>query len=329
MARGGEWLGGGYRSGKRGKWCWYKWATIIVCSINTVVAFFVLHSLFTSLYMYNDYQKDFRYSPDQVRTMEDSIRIRKGSEPTELIKLVTQIKQKLLVEEKVVGVPHPMKQKIADEIIATLRGLKGVVNATLQTEAVENWRKAKVEEANKVIHGNKSNSSIAPEEAVALARALEIDWFELSEEIGLHIPVEVINKEHDDKPDGAEFESEIVAGKKLPPECHAELHTDYDGDAVRWGLTHLKESAYDCCMACLDQAKHAKPGEKKCNIWVYCPSETGCYSPDIYQHKHQECWLKSSENPRLNFKARYSESFRHVNPNAPLLVPWMSGVVSV
>lgn len=31
------------------------------------------------------------------------------------------------------GVPHPMKQKIADEIIATLRGLKGVVNATLQT----------------------------------------------------------------------------------------------------------------------------------------------------------------------------------------------------
>ena len=87
-------------------------------------------------------------------------------------------------------------------------------------------------------------------------------------------------------------EEEILPGRPLPPECHAELHTDYDGAAVRWGLTHHKESAADCCQACLDQAKHAKPGEKRCNLWVYCPSETGCYSPDIYQHKNQECWLK-------------------------------------
>lgn len=87
-------------------------------------------------------------------------------------------------------------------------------------------------------------------------------------------------------------DDEILPGRKLPPECHAELHTDYDGAAVRWGLTHHKESAYDCCMSCLDQAKRAKPDEKKCNIWVYCPSETGCYSPDIYEHKNGECWLK-------------------------------------
>lgn len=87
-------------------------------------------------------------------------------------------------------------------------------------------------------------------------------------------------------------EDEILAGRPLPPQCHAELHTDYDGSAVRWGLTHHKESAADCCQACLDHAARAKPGEKKCNIWVYCPSEDGCHSPDIYQHKHQECWLK-------------------------------------
>lgn len=85
---------------------------------------------------------------------------------------------------------------------------------------------------------------------------------------------------------------EIIPGRPMPPECHAELHTDYDGTAVRWGLTHHVESAADCCQACLDQAKRAKRGEKKCNIWVYCPSEFGCYSPDIYEHKHQECWLK-------------------------------------
>ena len=88
-------------------------------------------------------------------------------------------------------------------------------------------------------------------------------------------------------------EDQILPGRPIPTECHTQLHTDYDGAAVRWGLTHHKESAADCCQACLDHAKRAKPGEKKCNIWVYCPTEDGCHSPDIYQHKHQECWLKS------------------------------------
>ncbi|RZR87495.1 hypothetical protein BHM03_00014916 [Ensete ventricosum] len=138
---------------------------------------------------------------------------------------------------------------------------------------------------------------------------------------------------------------EIIPGRPLPPECHAELHTDYDGAAVRWGLIHHKESAADCCQACLDQAKRPKPGEKKCNIWVYCPSEFGCYSPDIYEHKHQECWLKQvlfylfkhdllylfcqmqAERPRLNFKDKYSKSYRKKHPSAPIVVPWMSGVV--
>jgi hypothetical protein len=87
-------------------------------------------------------------------------------------------------------------------------------------------------------------------------------------------------------------EEEIIAGPPLPSQCNAELHTDYDGAAVRWGLTHPKESAADCCQACLDQAKNARPGELRCNIWVYCPSEFGCFSPDKYEHKHQECWLK-------------------------------------
>jgi len=87
-------------------------------------------------------------------------------------------------------------------------------------------------------------------------------------------------------------EEEVLPGRPLPPQCNAELHTDYGGVAVRWGLTHHKDSAADCCQACLDHAKHAKKDEKKCNIWVYCPSQFGCHSPDIYQHKYQECWLK-------------------------------------
>ena len=93
-------------------------------------------------------------------------------------------------------------------------------------------------------------------------------------------------------------DDEILPGRPVPPECHAELHTDYDGAAVRWGLTHHKESAADCCQACLDHAKRARPGDRKCNIWVYCPSEFGCHSPDIYEHKHMECWLKYV-TPRL------------------------------
>jgi hypothetical protein len=42
-------------------------------------------------------------------------------------------------------------------------------------------------------------------------------------------------------------------------------------------------------LARIDQAKRARPGTLKCNIWVYCPSEYGCCSPDKYEHKHQEC----------------------------------------
>lgn len=43
----------------------------------------------------------------------------------------------------------------------------------------------------------------------ALARALEADWFQISYEIGLWIPVEVVHEEHDDKPEGAEFGNDI------------------------------------------------------------------------------------------------------------------------
>ena len=87
-------------------------------------------------------------------------------------------------------------------------------------------------------------------------------------------------------------DDKILAGRRLPPECNVELHTDYGGQAVKWGLTHHKESAYECCQACLDHARNAKPNEVKCNIWVYCPDEEGCHSPDKYEHKLQECWLK-------------------------------------
>ncbi|KAJ6404860.1 hypothetical protein OIU84_012936 [Salix udensis] len=171
------------------------------------------------------------------------------------------------------------------------------------TYAVENWRKEKLQEVKLLARETEGlTSSNLKEEAGILVRALESDWAVLSENIGLWVPAEVIHQEHDDKPEGEEEPEEVLPGRPLPPECHAELHADYDGAAVRWGLTHHKESAADCCQACLDQAKYAKPGEKKCNIWA--------------------------EKPKLNFKDWYSESYRDSHPNAPLIVPWVSGVVS-
>ena len=48
-------------------------------------------------------------------------------------------------------------------------------------------------------------------------------------------------------------EDGIILGKPLPSEFHAETLTDYEGATIKWGLMHHKESAVDCCQACLDQ----------------------------------------------------------------------------
>lgn len=110
------------------KWgCSYKRTTLIVCCINIVVALFVLRSLYASLYLYsnnNDLNNgnkfavlfffssfcgmfintiwfDFlflffkflvlvvKYAPDQIRKMEESVRIRKANEPLQLVKIVS------------------------------------------------------------------------------------------------------------------------------------------------------------------------------------------------------------------------------------------------
>lgn len=321
-----------YNNGGRTKWwCSYKRTTIIVCGLNILVALYVFRALFNSLhlYPYNDFQSTFRYNADQIRKMEESNRIRKLSEPTRLIKLMNQYKENLKGEATPVKLPQRTRQMITNAILSRLQDLEANANSTVQQAAVENWRMEKLREAKEVIHKKTFNSSVSIKEAGYLLEALGSDWPSLSEDLGFWIPIEVNNTEHDDKPEGVEEpEQEILPGRQLPPECQAELHTDYDGVAVKWGLTHHKESAYECCMSCFEHAKNAKPDEKKCNIWVYCPSEQGCYSPDIYEHKLGECWLKYSENPKLNFKDKYSESYRNAHQNAPLVVPWVSGLTS-
>ncbi|PON98792.1 dimethylallyl, adenosine tRNA methylthiotransferase [Trema orientale] len=330
MARGGEYWG---NQGRAGKWgCSYKRTTLIVCLINILVALFVLRSLYASLYIYPDtYSRTVvKYTPDQIRKMEESIWIRREAEPVELVKLVKKFEKELSSEVMGSELPQHLKQSLTEDVIQRLKTLGANANISEQREAVERWRKEKLNETKQLtLERGAVDSTIPHEEADMLARALESSWAVLCKEIGLWIPPEIINQEHNDKPEGEEeSEDDILPGRPVPAECHAELHTDYDGAAVRWGLTFHRESAADCCQACLDQAKHAKALEKKCNIWVYCPSEEGCYSPDIYQHKQQECWLKYAEKPKLNFKDKYPESYRNSHPTAPFIVPWVSGVIS-
>ncbi|KAK4751428.1 hypothetical protein SAY87_004910 [Trapa incisa] len=312
--------------------CSYKRTTLVICSINIVVALYVLHSFYDYLHLYSthDAHHAAKYTPDQIRKMKESVQIRRAAEPVQLVKLVEKL-NKHLHSGELDELPKGLKQKISDEISQTLKGLNGNSNQTLLREAVESWRIGKLQEVKDLINGNTTiNSTFLPEEAALLIKALSSNWEALSENIGLWIPTEVIHTEQNDNPgDEEETEEEVLPGRPLPQECNGELHTDYDGAAVRWGLTHHKESAADCCQACLNQAKHAIPGRMKCNIWVYCPSEAGCYSPDIYEHKQQECWLKFAEQPKLNFKDKYSEEYRNAHPTAPLIVPWVSGIVRV
>ncbi|KAF5190206.1 dimethylallyl, adenosine tRNA methylthiotransferase [Thalictrum thalictroides] len=262
--------------------------------------------------------------------MEESMRVRKAAEPLQLVKLVSKIKEEFAREERSIKLSRPLKLKLADEVLQMLKGLKENKTVNEQREALENWRRNKLKETEELERGTtRSNSSMSNKEAKILRVALKSNWDALLEHIGVWMPAEVINKEPDDQPESDEdLEDQIIPGRPLPPECNVEPRTDYGGAAVKWGLTYHRESAADCCQACLDQAKSAKPGQMKCNIWVYCPSETGCFSPDIYEHKHQECWLKQADQPKPNYKDKYADWFRNAHPTAPLIVPWVAGVVS-
>ncbi|KAJ6328139.1 hypothetical protein OIU77_009933 [Salix suchowensis] len=110
--------------------CSYKRSTLIVCSINIVVALYVLRSLYASLYLYtnSDFDKVVKYTPDQVKNMEESIRIRRAKEPVELVKIVKELKEEFNRGEMVAGLPKEVKDKITDEILQRLRSLNANAN---------------------------------------------------------------------------------------------------------------------------------------------------------------------------------------------------------
>lgn len=311
-----------------GKHVSYRRVTISICFVNLMAAIYLLHSLYICSSHHGD-QELFPFSShiwqkiEQANRVEESAIVRIALGPVELVGLAKKLRRKSRGEGRLV-LSHSVKRKLADEILQRLRELGDGANMIEQREAVELWYAEKLKALNLI-----GQSSAAENEATMLQSALESDWVKFFDDIGLWIPFVVENYEIKDRPENAtECEEDTVPGPPPPPECHAEFHTDYDGAAVRWGLTHHKSTAADCCQACIDQAKDASAGQAKCNIWVYCPSEFGCYSPDIYQHGYQECWLKQAKQPRLNFKDKYSETYRDSHPKAPVAVPWISGIIS-
>ncbi|KAI4388613.1 hypothetical protein MLD38_000925 [Melastoma candidum] len=61
-------------------------------------------------------------TPDQIRVMEESVRMRNAAEPEELVRLVKQLEKKLH-EEGTVELPPPLKWKITEDILEILKGL--------------------------------------------------------------------------------------------------------------------------------------------------------------------------------------------------------------
>jgi hypothetical protein len=122
----------------------------------------------------------------------------------------------------------------------------------------------------------------------------------------------------------------LIAGgvaTELDASCGAEVNLDLDGFAVSWGLDFKTKTAAECCEAC--RAHKRRDDGKQCNSWVWCPEEK-CWSPDIWDHKYQECWLKVQDDPRrptINHKGAFPAAFRQEHKTAPEKTPWMAGVL--
>ncbi|CAK9275588.1 unnamed protein product [Sphagnum jensenii] len=271
--------------------CSCKRATAVVCGSNVLVVLYLLHSLLLPLYLTPSSHSSIVLIRLMKYTQAQMNRMKeanKARQAAQPLKLIKLVKELQQESGRVAEDSRTLNAAHQNAAAAELASrLKAKLYNPNNQQGLDKWRRQRLK-------------LIKKREEAALATAQE---------------------------SGQEKEDGIIPGRPLPEECRAEAHTDYDGAAVRWGLTYHVESAADCCQACLDHARSAEGDGKKCNVWVYCPSVDGCYSPDIYEHKHQECWLKQADEPKLNFKGRYDEEYRNQHPTAPVIVPWVSGVI--
>ena len=83
-------------------------------------------------------------------------------------------------------------------------------------------------------------------------------------------------------------------------EAHHELHADYDGLGVRWGIGNKKPTWQACEASCRAFNPASSGGAPfrglPCNTWTWC-SEPVCFEPDAHKHSLGDCWLKFQELP--------------------------------
>ncbi|CAI0465227.1 unnamed protein product [Linum tenue] len=157
------------------KWgCSYKKTTLIVCSVNIVIALYVLRSIYGSLYLYSndDLVNAVKYTPDEISKMEEAIRIRRASEPTKLKKLVKQLKVEFGERDAVVELPAGVKHNLTNEIIQRLRSLSGNASTSEQREAVEKWRNEKLQEVKQSTNLKKGGNSTFLQEQAGITISL-------------------------------------------------------------------------------------------------------------------------------------------------------------
>ncbi|PKA56110.1 hypothetical protein AXF42_Ash015595 [Apostasia shenzhenica] len=182
----------------RGVKCFsYRRITTGFCCVNLILALFVLRSLNSTSSVSLESSTGVRFSDEQIKRLEESIRIRKAFEPVELARLVKRLKKASKSRNS-----KPVELNLAYEILSRLKGLD---NSTEWRGALESWRVEKLEEIRSLsLADTSANLSTPLKVAKKLKKALETDWQMLLESIGFWMPSEITHIVVDDKPDNVE-----------------------------------------------------------------------------------------------------------------------------
>ncbi|KAL5664237.1 hypothetical protein ACJX0J_024345, partial [Zea mays] len=101
---------------------------------------------------------ELKYSREQMRWVEESIRIRGAAEPVELIEAVKKLRKAFTREEKTrKGLPLELNQKVSLEILQRLHDLG--------EEAIEAWRVGKLKDMRSTSFRNLSNFGLSSEDS--------------------------------------------------------------------------------------------------------------------------------------------------------------------
>uniref|UniRef100_A0A453PNW1 Uncharacterized protein n=1 Tax=Aegilops tauschii subsp. strangulata TaxID=200361 RepID=A0A453PNW1_AEGTS len=119
-------------------WFSYRRITVAVCIANLVAALLVLRSL-TSFAPAPKRVEVVQYTEEQIRRVEESIRIRREAEPVELVQAVKKLRKVFAREEKRrKELPLELKLRVSYELVGRLNGLGDNGTAIQQREKLWN-----------------------------------------------------------------------------------------------------------------------------------------------------------------------------------------------